>query len=143
MSTYQLRKKDGSLRSPYWHFDFRLRPAGNKSQRFFGSTGQKTKKAADRVEAQYRELAALGRLNCSMTITQACEKYWNEVLINSASADDQITNLEALKTYFGPETLLVGVTSDSIADAAALRARTPVRRYSRKSSTVVPTKKKL
>lgn len=78
-----------------------------------------------------------------MTVSQACKKYWDEMLINSASADDQITTLEALKTFFGPDTLMVGVSPDDVATAAARRARTPLARYNRRYGTVVPTKEKL
>jgi hypothetical protein len=65
------------------------------------------------------------------------------MLINSASADDQITTLEALKTFFGPDTLLIGVSSEDVATAAARRARTPLVRYNRRNGTIVPTKDKL
>jgi hypothetical protein len=41
-----------------------------------------------------------------------------------------------------PDTLLVGIDPEAVTNAAARRARTPLRRYNRKTGTVMPTKKK-
>jgi hypothetical protein len=141
MGTYLPRRKDRTPKTPFWHYDFKLKPKGQQqSQRFCGSTGQRTKKAADRVETKIRELAALGQLNSTMTIAQVCERYWNERLIHAASADDQATTLETLCMFFGGETPLMAVTPDLIATAAARRARTPLRRYNRRTDRVETTK---
>jgi integrase len=141
MGTYLPRRKDGTRKTPFWNYDFKLKPKGQQqSQRFCGSTGQRTKKAANRVEAKIRELAALGQLNSTMTVAQACDRYWNEKLIYAASADDQATTLETLCTFFGGDTPLMAVTPDMIATAAARRARTPLRRYNRRTDQVEPTK---
>jgi integrase len=134
MGVYQPKGSGGRPKSPFFHYDFKLRPRGaQKSQRFHGSTGQKTKKAAERVEAKIRELAALGQLSCSMTVSQACERYWGEVLIHAASADDQATNLELVCEFYGPETLLVSVDPDGVAKAAARRSRSHLRRFNRRT----------
>jgi integrase len=141
MSTYRPKGKDGKWKSPFFHYDFWLKPKGAKEpERFHSSTGQRTKKAADRVEAQVRELAALGQLNCRMTVDQACERYWQEKLIHSRSADIQATVLETLKDFFGSETLLVTVDPDMVSETAARFSRAPVRRYNRKTGVVEATR---
>jgi integrase len=141
MGVYLPKGPGGRPKSPFWHYDFKLRPTGSgKSERFFGSTGQKTKKAAERYEAKTRELAALGRLSCTMTVAQACDRYWDEVLIRAASADDQATNLELLCEFYGADTLLVAIDPDAVAKAAARRSRAHLRRFNRRTGHIERTK---
>ena len=64
-----------------------------------------------------------------MTVSQACNKYFDEVAIHGRSADDQATNLEFVSEFYGPETPLVTIGPDAVMDAAARRARTPLRRF--------------
>jgi integrase len=126
MSVYWAKDKQGNLKSPYLQYDFKIKVKGGDTQRFYGSTGQKTKQAAQRVEAKLKELAALGQLSSTMTISEACWKYWDEVAGAQRSAKDHATILEHLCTYFGKDTRLVDVTADIIAEAAVKRARVPV-----------------
>jgi integrase len=140
MSTYRPKGKDGKWKSPFFHYDFWLKPKGAKeSERFHSSTGQRTKKAADRVEAKVRELAALGQLNCTMTVDQACERYWQERLIHSRSADIQATVLETLKDFYGPETMIVTIDPDMVSETAARFSRAPIRRFNRHTGEVEAT----
>lgn len=129
MSVYQPRDSKGKLKSPYWAYDFKIKVKGRDSQRFYGSTGQKTKQAAQRHETRLKELAALGQLSCDMTISEACWKYWNEVSAKQRSADDTATTLEYLCTYLGKDKRIVDVTGDDIAQAATQRFRTPIHRH--------------
>jgi len=55
-------------------------PAGQTSiRRFYGSTGQATKKAANELGKRIRELAAKGWLTSDMTVNTACWRYWQEI----------------------------------------------------------------
>jgi integrase len=132
MSVYRPKHKDGTFKTPYWHYDFVIAVLGRKpARRFYGSTGQKTKRSAEAVEARLRELAAVGQMTSDMTVDQACLRYWTEISEAKRSAADQERNLELVCELLGPETLLVAVTPDLIADAAARRARTPIIRMQR------------
>jgi integrase len=59
-----------------WHYDFVY-----QGRRFYGSTGQETKRAADAVERKKRLDAATGTGSDSgdLTIDMAASRYWNEV----------------------------------------------------------------
>jgi integrase len=141
MSVYIPRDKAGNPKTRIYQYDFKIKvKASNVSQRFFGSTGQTTARAAERVEARLKELAKLGQLSHSMTVAEACDKYWDQRMKRVRSAGDQATNLEVISTFLGPETLLVDITPAMVADAAARRAKTPLRRFSRKTGKVELTK---
>jgi len=143
MSVYRPKNKAGEDKSPYFHFDFRLRILGRgESQRFFGSTGQTTRRAAEAYETRLKELAANGRLSSTMTVDQACEKYWEEAGKHGKSADDEAKNLELVSRYLGPETLLVALTPEMVSDAARRRLETPIERAQRIGNELVlaPTK---
>jgi integrase len=142
MSVYLPRDKEGNPRSRTYLYDFKIKPKGAKhSQRFHGSTGQTKKAAAERVEAKLKELAKTGELANAMTVAEACDRYWDEKMVNTRSADDQATNLEVISTFLGGETLLVDVTPELIARAAAERARTPIRRFHRITKEHIITNK--
>lgn len=142
MSVYLPRDKEGNPRSRTYLYDFKIKPKGAKvSQRFHGSTGQTKKAAAERVEAKLKELAKTGELANAMTVAEACERYWDEKMVNARSADDQATNLEVISTFLGGETLLVDVTPELVARAAAERARTPIRRFHRTKREHIVTNK--
>jgi integrase len=131
MSVYRPKHKDGSPKSPFWHYDFVVSVLGRKSQRFYGSSGQKTKRAAEAVEARLRELAAKGQLTSDLTVDQACRKYWEEVAVHKRSAINQWRNLQLVCEILGPETLLIAVTPNLIADGARRRANSPIIRKRR------------
>lgn len=129
MSLYKAKRKDGTLKSPHWQYDFKVKVNGQSpARRFHGSTGQTNRRAAEAYETELKRLAALGKLNSTMTVEQACWRYWHEVAINKPSSSDQAKNLELIGTFFGDDTLLVGITPDLIADAARRRLRTPIER---------------
>lgn len=142
MSVYQPKGKDGKPKTAFYHFDFRLKPAGkSKSERFFGSTGQTTEKAAKRVEARLRELAALGKLGTLMTLAQAAQRYIDEVAPKVSpkvpgtidppeiaakrhARRQQEHCMMELLTYYGEETPIVSITPDDVAKAVSRRAST-------------------
>jgi len=122
MSVYLPRDKTGKPKTRVYQYDFRIKPKGAKeSQRFFGSTGQATIRAAERVGTRLKELAKLGQLSHAMTVGEACQKYWDQRMKHTRSAKDQATNLEVISTYLGADTLVIDITPEMIADAAAPR----------------------
>ena len=144
MSIYKAKSKAGKLKSPFWQYDFKVKVGGKgQAQRFYGSTGQKGRRAAEAVEANLRELAALGQLSSIMTVYQACERYWREVGKAERSARDEAKNLEYISRFIGAETLLVSITPEMVADAAAERANTPIERMqgTGKAKQMAPTGK--
>lgn len=109
-------------RTQLYHYDFWIKPPGGKSTRFYGSTGQKEKAAAKRVENRYRELAVTGRLTSDMTLNMAADRYYDEIAIHQSSADDTAKSLEHLCRLFGAETLLVDITPSEVADVVRRRS---------------------
>lgn len=142
MSVYLPCDKEGNAKTKFFAYDFRLKPKGaTKSQRFFGSTSQATLTAAKRVEQRLRELAKLGQLSHSMTVAEACQKYWDQKMSRVRSAIDQATNLEVISTFIGPETLVIDITPGMVSDAAARRSKTPVRKFNRRTKKVELTRR--
>jgi len=149
MSIYLPKRKGGRSKTAYYHFDFVLKPVGRtRSQRFCGSTGQKTKARAQRVEDRLRELAALGQLSNLMTVAAACERYLDEkapeaperipgeiepmhVLAKRRARQQQEHCMSQLVAFYGAETPLVSITPDTVLQAVALRKRTPLRKTRR------------
>lgn len=114
--------------STFWQYDFVIKVKG-KSQRFSGSTGQASRRAAEEVERQLRLEAATGRLNASMTVSEACDRYWNEVTVHTEGERAKIQASLCLReviVYLGEDTRLVDITSDTISKAIATRAGTPI-----------------
>jgi integrase len=143
MSVYRQKDpKTGKARGAFL-YDFKVQVLGRKpAARFFGSTGQKTRRKAEEYESRLKELAANGMLSSDMTVEQACWKYWEQEARHCRSADDQAKNLEIVSRYIGPEVLLVTITPEMIAEAAERRLRTPIERRQRvgKELIMAPTK---
>jgi integrase len=143
MSVYIPKDKRGRQKSPYYQFDFKIKVLGQgQAQRFYGSTGQKTRRAATAYEDELKRLASLGQLSSTMTMDDACHRYWNEVGQYGRAADDEAKNLEIISRFIGPETLLVGITAEIISDAAQRRLQTPIERHQRVGieTILAPTK---
>ena len=129
MSVYQPKGKDGKPRSQFFFYDFWCKVGGKgESRRFQGPTHQRSRKAALEVENDLRRQAALGLLSSSMTVNEACHRWYDEKGRHCESKNDQLRNLELVVKYFGPDTLLVEITPDMITEAAARRMRQPVER---------------
>jgi integrase len=116
MSVYRDR------RSPYYQYDFQ-----HKGRRFFGSTGQTERRAAERVEAEAREQAralmreAVVSDHRPMTVHEACERYWIEIGQHAASADDIYRHLGRIEREFGATTLISSLTTNGVAHAVGRR----------------------
>lgn len=130
MSVYRPKDpKTGKPRTQYYLYDFKVKILGKgEAQRFHGSTGQKTRRAAEAHEDRIRELAAAGQLSSALTVEQACWKFWEQVAERKRSASDQARNLELIAKYLGPDLLLVSITPEMVADAARRRMQTPIER---------------
>jgi hypothetical protein len=87
MSVYLARRKDGTLKSPYWQFDFVLKVNGER-RRFHGSTGEtKEKDARAFVAREKMRLKSQGPRD-DMTLAAACYLYDQEVSQHRSSGDD-------------------------------------------------------
>lgn len=156
MSVYIPKAKSGRPKSSYFHFDFVLKPVGKtKSERFCGSTGQKTKKAAERVEAKLRELAALNKLGNLMPLREATQRYLHEVapkvppkvpgviepseiVAKRRALEQQKHCMTELLTYYGEDTPIVSIGPDDVAQAVARRAATETIRWRKVNGELLP-----
>ena len=104
--------------SRLWQYDFVL-----KGRRFHGSTGQKTRRAAERHETKLREDAALGRLEdaAQMSIDAAAQKWWEEVGQHREDHEDVDRRLGYVVELIGKARTLVEI--DTLAVSKAIQKR--------------------
>lgn len=122
MSVYRPKDKDGEFKSPFFHYDFVVKLPTRESRRFYGSTGQTTKRRAEGVEDTVRGLAAEGKLQNALTLNDAAWRYYREVAESQPSAEDTAKGIEHLCRLIGPETPLIAVDANLISDAVRRRA---------------------
>jgi len=133
-----------------------LKPVGKStSERFCGSTGQKTKKAAERVETKLRELAALNQLGTLMSLAEAAQRYINEVapkvppkvpgiiepseiVAKRFALKQQEHCMAELLTYYGEETPIISIRPDDVAQAVAKRASTETVQWRKIEGELLP-----
>lgn len=121
MSIYLSRRKDGSLKSPYWQFDFELKINGER-RRFHGSTGETKERAAREWETKEKiRVKSEGPLD-AITLASACYRYSAERGPNIATADDQDKAFEHCCRLIGNAKRLANITSEDIATAVRLRS---------------------
>ncbi|GLK76693.1 integrase [Methylopila jiangsuensis] len=121
MSVYRPKRPDGSFKSDFFHYDFTVKTPTGESHRFHGSSGQKTRSAAQRVEQKLREQAATGKLIHHLTLDEAAFRYLDEIK-HQPSADDTGAGLVHLCRLIGGGRQLTSVTGEMIADAARRRS---------------------
>lgn len=116
----------------YYQFDGTLKGPDGRGHRVRRSTGQTTKKDAERIVAHWRKEAPIGGLSwlipddvSDMTMGEACTRLWQEVGQHQRSAKDLITNLSHCQRLLGAETRFVDIDASMIADAARRRAGEP------------------
>jgi len=104
--------------SRFWHYDFQY-----EGRRFYGSTGQDTKRAAETVERAKRLEAASGSYNDAgkMTIEMAANRYWLECCEFKASAKSIQRRLRVMMTCVGPHLLLREIDAAIVTQAIAKR----------------------
>lgn len=100
MSVYKPAK------SPYFQFDFQW-----KGRRFHGSTGQTTRRDAERFEADERRRVTLGTdAKPGITVDEACGTWWRAKGEHQKSAYTTNYQIEALIAGLGAKTLLGALT---------------------------------
>jgi integrase len=107
-----------SDKSRYFQFDFQFR-----GDRFHGSTGVETRRAAEAVERKLRQDAALGLLGdmASMTLDQGTGRWWSEVGQRLRTARDVERRLEVLLRLMGKNTRLVDISTKHVSRAIEAR----------------------
>lgn len=104
MGVYRPRRKDpktGEIReTAYFHFDFTI-----GGRRFFGSTGQETRRAAEAFERRKRQEVADGTINenpaADLTLDQAANLYWEDVGQHRRSADGIAREIDVILEMIG------------------------------------------
>jgi hypothetical protein len=104
--------------SRIWHFDFQIR-----GKRFYGSTGQDTRRAAETVERKRRLEAETGanRDASGLTIEAAANRYWIEVGETRRASNDVKRRLQVMMTCVGPAMALADIDGPAIENAIAKR----------------------
>lgn len=102
----------------YWHYDFVLR-----GKRYHGSTGQKTKRAAEAVERTRRLEAGTntGPDAGDLTLDEAAGKYWDEIGQYLRSSKDLNRQLHVMMRCVGKGTRLRDIDGPMIVQAIAKR----------------------
>lgn len=119
MGVYKPRRKgkDGIVReTPYFHFDFTI-----GGERFFGSTGQENRRAAEAFERRKRAEVADGTINpnpaADLTLDQAANLYWEDVGQHRRSAAGIEREIEIILEIIGKKKRIGAVRT---ADVQAL-----------------------
>lgn len=121
MSVYLAKRKDGSLKSPYWQFDVVIKING-ESRRVHGSTGETTKKKAIEWERAEKTRLKSEKPLDHMTLNDACFRYEEEVGRHLASADDLAKCFEHCCRLIGGSRKLVNITTEDIATVVRRRS---------------------
>ena len=106
MSVYKPAK------SRFYAYDFQ-----HKGRRFHGSTGVEGKRAAEKVERDLREKAALGLLDdaSQLTLNQAAGRWWLEHGSTLKDADRLFARVERMVEALGPNTIISEITTNVVA----------------------------
>jgi hypothetical protein len=114
-------------KSPHYHFDFQLR-----GRRFYGSTGETSRRAAEAVEAKAKETAhaeaakSRALLSAPMTIDIAADRYWLEVGQHHKRADQTEWSLRWIIAALGKDKRLGEISNDDVAKMVARRRAEPI-----------------
>lgn len=116
MSVYKPAK------SRLWQYDFQI-----GGLRFHGSTGQITRRGAEKAEARRRLEVAEGRYGSAegVTLDLACGRWWGDVGQHRGDAPDVERRLETLLSLIGRDTALKDIDADTVAEAIAKRRLIP------------------
>ncbi len=127
--------------SPYWHYDFVV-----KGERFHGSTGSESKRAAEDCERRLRnERARLGASGIQqqldtaapeMTVDVAVESWWVNVGERLDSAADRERQLLLWIKLLGPTKRMVTIRETDIAKAIRKRRAIPYRKKLPSDTTI-------
>ncbi|MDE2385964.1 MAG: site-specific integrase [Alphaproteobacteria bacterium] len=120
MSIY-LPKRAGGEKGPNYLYDFQLK-IGGQSQRFYGSTGQSTKKAAQEFVADLKHKLRHQGVAQEMSLSEACYRYDKEVGSKLATGDDLLTALEHCCRLLGDARNLSAIDNNLMTQAVAARS---------------------
>jgi integrase len=109
-------------KSRFWQYDFVIQGA-----RFHGSTGQTTRRAAEKAEARKRAKVADGSYGSAegVTLDEACGRWWDDVGQHRGDAADVERRIETLQLLIGVDTPLRDIDADMVADAIRKRRLIP------------------
>lgn len=112
MSVYKTPK------SRFWQYDFKI-----EGRRFFGSTGQTTRRAAEKFEERKRREVGEGKYGSAenLTLDQACGSWWENTGQHRGDAVDVERRLEMVQRLIPKSTLLKDIDDETV--AAAIRQR--------------------
>lgn len=104
----------------FYHYDFIIR-----GRRYFGSTGQEKRRAAETVERQRRLEAAtgIGEDAGDMTLDLAASRYWDEVNATIGEGTDLLRRLRVTLDCIGKGKLLKEIDTATIAQAIGRRRK--------------------
>lgn len=107
-----------SQNSRFWQYDFQ-----QKGRRFHGSTGVESKRAAEQVERDLRQQAALGLLdNASlMTLDLAAGRWWEEKGKGLKDSARLLGRIERMIAVVGANTPINAITTKSMTTAIQKR----------------------
>lgn len=107
-----------SPKSRFWQYDFKI-----EGRRFFGSTGQTTRRAAEKFEERKRREVGEGRYGSAedLTLDQACGQWWEDIGKHRGDATDVERRLEMVQRVIPPSTCLKDIDAETV--AAAIRKR--------------------
>lgn len=109
-------------KSRYFQYDFII-----QGQRFHGSTGQVTKRDAERAERRIRAEVADGSYGsaANVTLDEACGRWWDDKGQHRGDAVDVERRLGVLIDLIGAETPLKSIDAEIVADAIRKRRKMP------------------
>jgi integrase len=121
--------------SRLWQYDFVL-----KGRRFHGSTGQKTRRAAERFEGKLREDAALGRLEdaAQMSIDAAAQRWWEEVGQHRQDHEDVDRRLGYVVELIGKARKLVEIDTPAVSRAIQKRRKQTFTKSKKRGAKAYP-----
>lgn len=111
-----------------------------RRQRFSGSTGQTTRREAEKfLEREKERTKTLFKdANKPLTLATACAQHWNEVGQHLQNGKDNTRAYDWLMSQIGPDTLLCDISDAVVARAVAKRRGDMVKRVTR---TLAPVQK--
>lgn len=121
MSVYLAKRKDGTLKSPYYQFDFVLKINGER-RRVHGSTGETKEKDAKTWETREKTRLKSEKPLDHMTLAVACFRYDEEISQHRASSDDMAKAYEHCCRLIGGARKLINITAEDIATAVRRRS---------------------
>ena len=112
-----------NARSPFWQYDFQCR-----GRRFYGSTGARSRREAEKVERTKREEAkqlveAEGTAKVSLKLDDVADRFWLDKgrHLTGEGAPNTKRQLARLIEFFGKDKSLVDIVDDDVARLVAWR----------------------